>query len=104
MALKSTYVDIRATCLVFKTTCVDRRISLREDAFFFTRMTLFLPLDKKNTRDKVRGLCVTSERPIEELGVRCLSTLNRGQESKAAVSSWCGCYFFYICSGVRNLH
>ena len=43
------------TCLVFKTTCIDRRISLREGAFFFTRRTLFPPLDKRNTRDKVKG-------------------------------------------------
>ena len=66
------------TCLVFKTTCVDRRISLREGAFFFTRMTLFLPLNKRNTRDKAKGLCITSERPIGELGVRYLSTISRG--------------------------
>ena len=44
------------TCLVFKTTCVDRRISLREGAFFFTRRILFLPLDKKNACDKAKGL------------------------------------------------
>ena len=67
--------------LVFKTTCVDRRIPLREGAFFFTRTMLFPPLNKRNTRDKARGLCITSERYIGELGVRCLSTLNRGQDS-----------------------
>ena len=39
------------------------------------------PLNKRNTRDKARGLCITSERDIGELGVRCLSTLNRGQDS-----------------------
>ena len=80
--------------MVFKTTCIDAEKPLREGAFFFTRMTLFLPLNKRNTRDKAKGLCVTSERRIGELGVRCLSTLNGGQESKAAVSSWCGCCFF----------
>ena len=42
-------------CLVFKTTCIDRRIPLREGAFFFTRRTLFPPLDKRNTRDKMKG-------------------------------------------------
>ena len=42
--------------LVFKTTCVDREIPLREDAFFFTRTILFPPLDKKNMRDKAKGL------------------------------------------------
>ena len=44
------------TCLVFKTTCVDRRISLREGAFFFTRRTLFPPLNKRNTHDKAKGV------------------------------------------------
>ena len=51
-------------------------------ALFFTRMTLFPPLDKRNTRDKVKVLCISSERYIGELGVRCLSTLNRGQDSR----------------------
>ena len=69
------------TCLVFKTTCIDRRIPLREGAFFFTRTMLFPPLDKRNTRDKAKGLRITSERHIGELGVRCLSTLSRGQDS-----------------------
>ena len=69
------------TCLVFKTTCIDRRIPLREGAFFFTRIALFPPLNKRNTRDKAKGLGITSERHIGELGVRCLSTLNRGQDS-----------------------
>ena len=45
------------------------------------RRTLFPSLDKWNTRDKAKGLCITSERRIGELGVRCLSTLNRGQDS-----------------------
>ena len=31
---------------------------------------LFLPLDKRNTRDKAKGLCIYSERYIVELGVR----------------------------------
>ena len=50
--------------------------------FFFTWRTLFPLLDKKNTRDKAKGLCITSERHIGELGTRCLSTLNRGQDSR----------------------
>ena len=74
------------TCLVFKTTCIDRRIPLREGTFFFTRTMLFPPLNKRNTRDKAKDLRVTSERHIGELGVRCLSTLNRGQDSPATVS------------------
>ena len=66
------------THLVFKTTCIDRRIPLREGAFFFVRRTLFSPQDKRNTRDKAKGLRITSEGYIGELGVRSLSTLNRG--------------------------
>ena len=47
--------------------------------FFFTRMVLFPPLDKRNTRDKVEGKAYHfGEAYREELGVRCLSTLNRG--------------------------
>ena len=68
--------------LVFKTTYTDRGKPLREGAFFFTGMILSLPLDKRNTRDKAKGLCITSVRYIGELGVRCLSTIiNRGQNS-----------------------
>ena len=61
------------TCLGFKTTCIDRRKPLREDAFSFTRRTLFSPLDKRNTRDKAKGLCITSERHIPQcwIGTRC---------------------------------
>ena len=44
------------TYLVFKTTYVDREKTLREGAFFFTKTTLFPPLDKRNTRDKAKGL------------------------------------------------
>ena len=47
---------------------------------------------KRNTRDKAKGLCITSERHIGELGVRCLSTLNRGQDSAATVSRRAGKY------------
>ena len=57
------------TCQVFKTTCVDGGKPLWEGAFFFTRRTLFSPLDKKDTRDRVKGLRLTSERYIGELGV-----------------------------------
>ena len=69
-------------CLVFKTTYIDRRNPLREGAFFFARTALFPPLDKMNTRDKAKGLCVTLERHIGALGVRCLSTLNSEQDSR----------------------
>ena len=36
--------------------------------FSFTSMALFPPLDKRNTRDKAKGLRITSERYIGELG------------------------------------
>ena len=49
---------------------------------------LFPPLDKRNTRDKAKGLCVSSERYIGELGTRYLSTLNRVQDSKAKSHPW----------------
>ena len=70
------------TYLVFKTTYIDRRKPLREGAFSFARRTLFPPLDKKNMRDKAKGLRVSSERYIGELGVRCLSKANREQDSR----------------------
>ena len=63
--------------LVFKTTCVDTEKPLREGAFFFTRTMLFLPLNKRNTRDTAKGLCISSERCIGMLDVRCLSTEKR---------------------------
>ena len=56
------------TYLVFKSTCIDRRIPLREGAFFFARTMLFLPLNKRNTRDKAKGLRITSERHIVGAG------------------------------------
>ena len=66
------------TCLVFKTTYIDAEKPLREGAFSSARMALFPPLDKRNTRDKAKGLHIASERHIGELGVRCLSRINRG--------------------------
>ena len=80
MALISTYVDIWIDVPgLFKTTCVDRRIPLREGAFFFTRMALFSPLNKRNTRDKAKGVRISSEGHIGELGVRCLSRITAQQ-------------------------
>ena len=69
--LRAWTINLRAwilgfTCLVFKTTCIDKGKSLREGAFFFTRRALFLPLDKKNTCDKAKGLRITSESHIGE--------------------------------------
>ena len=69
------------TCLVFKTTYIDAGKPLREGAFFFTGRTLFLPLNKRNTCDKVQGLRISSESYIGELGARCFSILNRGRDS-----------------------
>ena len=43
---------------------------------------LFPSLDKRNTRDEAKDLCIFLEGHIGELGVRCLSALNRGQDSK----------------------
>ena len=40
------------------------------------RRTLFPPLDKRNTRDKAKGVRISSAKHIGELGVRHLSTLN----------------------------
>ena len=65
-------------CLVFKTTCIDAEKPLRDGAFFFTKMMLSPPLGKRNTRDKAKDLRITSKRYIGVLGVRSLSTLNRG--------------------------
>ena len=73
------------TCLVFKTTHIDRRKPLREGAFSFARRILFPLLNKRNTHDKAKGLRLTSERRIGELGVRCLSRTNREQDSAATV-------------------
>ncbi len=78
VALISTYVDIGLTCLVFRTTCIDRGKPLREGAFSFTRTMLFPPLDERNTRDRAKGLCLSLEGHIGELGVRYLSTISRG--------------------------
>jgi len=43
---------------------------------------LFPPLDKRNTRDKAKGVRVSSERPIGELGGGCLGALKNGQDSR----------------------
>ena len=56
--------------LVFKTTYIDRRKPLREGAFFLMRMALSPSQDKRSTHDKAKGLRISSERYIGELGVR----------------------------------
>ena len=86
-------------CLVFKTTYVDTEKSLRGGAFFFARTALFHPLDKKNTRDKAKGLRVTSERYIVGLSVRCLSIINRGRDSRQE-APYSGCFYGLVERGV----
>ena len=71
------------TYLVFKTTYIDRGKPLREGTFSFARRILSPLLDERNTRDRAKGLRVTSGRGIVGLGVRCLSTIiNSGQDSR----------------------
>ena len=56
-------------------------------------MTLFSPLDKRNTRDKAKGLRITSERYIGELGYPIRSHpwgLPRSGSSAVAHSSAAG--------------
>ena len=86
-------------CLVFKTTCIDRRIPLRGGVFFFARTALFPPLDKGNTCGKAKGLRVASERYIGELSERCLSTINRGRDLRQQ-SSYSGCFYGLVERGV----
>ena len=57
---------------------------------------LFPSLDKRNTRDKAKGLRITSERPIGELGVRCLSTINGGQDSRQQSRVGVAVVFLYL--------
>ena len=85
-------------CLVFKTTYVDRGKPLREGAFIFTRIALFPPLDKKNVCDKAKGLCVTLERYIVGLSVRCLSTINSGRNSRQE-APYSGCFYGLVGEG-----
>ncbi len=61
---------------------MDKEKQLREGTFFFTKRTLFPPLDKRNPPDKAKGLRTASERHLGELGVRCLSKINSGQDSR----------------------
>jgi len=46
---------------------------LQEGAFFFARTMLFPSLDKRNMRDKAKGLRVSSERHIGALGADALA-------------------------------
>ena len=59
--LRAWTINLRAwifgfTHHVFKTTCIDTEKTLQEGAFFFTRRTLFPPLDKRSIRDKAKVL------------------------------------------------
>ena len=46
--------------------------------FFLHENSTFSSADKRNMRDKAKGLRVTSERDIVGLSVRCLSRINSG--------------------------
>ena len=74
---------------------------LREGTFSFTRMTIFPPLDKRNTRDKAKGLRTTSEKHIGELDVRCLSRINRGQDSMQRYPFVKICYIGLLAGGLK---
>ena len=84
---KSTYVDIWIDVPGLKDYVRRQRKSTKGRRFFLHEKDTFPPLNKRNTRDEAKGLRVTSERCIGELGVRRLSTLNRGQDSPATVSN-----------------
>ena len=51
-------------------------------ALFLHENDAFPSAGKRNTRDEAKGLCISSERHIRELGARCLSILNRRQDSR----------------------
>ena len=57
---------------------------------------LFSPLNKRNTRDKAKGVRITSEGHIGELGVRCLSTVNRELDSRQQSRVGVGVVFLYL--------
>ena len=50
--------------------------------FFFTRRISFPPLDKRNTRDKAKGKAYHFGEVYRGAGVRYLSTINSGQDSR----------------------
>ena len=62
---------------------------------------LFPPLDNRNTRDKAKGLRITSERYIGELGVQCLSRINRGQDSMQQYPFVKICYIGLLAGGLK---
>ena len=72
-------------CLVFKTTYIDRRKALWEGAFPLTRMMPFLRRIRGIRAIRRRACVTTSERYIGELGMRCLSTLNRVQDYRQSL-------------------
>ena len=62
---------------------IDTEKPLREGAFPFTRRTLFPPLDKRNTRDKAKGLLGHFGEAYRGAGRAMPYTLtNRGQDSR----------------------
>ena len=85
VALISTYVYIRIDVPGLKDYVHRQKKSPMGRRFFLHENDAFPSQDKRNTRDKAKGLCVSSERHIGELGVRCLSTLNRVQDSQQSL-------------------
>ena len=59
------YLDLRTWSLRLRAETEENHYV--KALFFFTGMTLSPPLDKRNTRDKEKGLCITSEGHIGEL-------------------------------------
>ena len=53
----------------------------------------------KNTCDEAKGLRITSEGCIVGLSVRCLSAINRGQDS-VWQSPYSGCFYGLVERGV----
>ena len=68
--------------MVFKTTCIDVEKALREDAFSSQKQHFFLRRIRGILAMRRRACSVTSESSIGELGVRHLSTINSGQDSR----------------------
>ena len=59
------YLDLRTWSLRLRAETEENHYV--KALFFFTEMTLSPQLDKRNTRDKEKGLCITSEGHIGEL-------------------------------------
>ena len=72
--------------LVFKTTCIDTEYHYGKVLFPSQEQHFSLRWIREILAIRRREKRITSEGYIGELGVRCLSTINRGQDSAATVS------------------